>query len=79
MVLKSLGVKAPLIVVTMVVVLGYLAGNLLGAWGGIGVTEAALVALGTQFGVPADAAAAGALLHRAVFYTVVLSCGGLAL
>ena len=79
MVLRSLGVDAPLLVITVVVVLGYLAGNLLGAWGGIGVTEAALAALGAQFGVPAEAAAAGALLHRAVFYTVVLSCGGASL
>jgi len=76
MVLRSLGVEAPLLVITVVVVLGYLAGNLLGAWGGIGVTEAALAALGAQFGVPAEAAAAAALLHRAVFYTVVLTCGG---
>jgi len=76
MVLRSLGVDAPLLVITVVVVLGYLAGNLLGPWGGIGVTEAALAALGAQFGVPAEAAAAGALLHRAVFYAVVLSCGG---
>ena len=76
MVLRSLGVETPLMVVTVVVVLGYLAGNLLGAWGGIGVTEAALATLGAHFGVPAEAAAAGALLHRAVFYAVVLSCGG---
>lgn len=79
MVLRSLGVDAPLLVVTVVVVLGYLAGNLLGVWGGIGVTEAALAGLGAQFGVPAEAAAAAALLHRAVFYTVVLSCGGASL
>ncbi len=76
LVLRALGVNAPLLVITVVVVLGYLAGNLLGAWGGIGVTEAALATLGTHFGVPAEAAAAGALLHRAVFYTVVLTCGG---
>ena len=76
MVLRSLGVDAPLLMVTVVVVLAYLVGNLLGAWGGIGVTEAALAVLGAQFGVPVEAAAAGALLHRAVFYTVVLSCGG---
>ena len=79
MVLRSLGVEAPLMVITVVVVLGYLAGNLLGAWGGIGVTEAALATLGAEFGVPADAAAAAALLHRAVFYSVVLSCGGVSL
>ena len=79
MVLKSLGVDAPLLVVTVIVVLGYLAGNLLGAWGGIGVTEAALATLGAQFGVPAEQAAAGALLHRAIFYLVVLAWGGKAL
>lgn len=79
MVLRSLGVDAPLMVITVVVVLGYLIGNLFGTWGGIGVTEAALAALGAHFGVPAEAAAAAALLHRAVFYTVVLSCGGLSL
>ncbi len=76
MVLRALDVQVPLMVVTVVVVLGYLAGNLLGPWGGIGVTEAALTALGTYFGVPAEAAAAGALLHRAVYYAVVLGCGG---
>jgi uncharacterized membrane protein YbhN (UPF0104 family) len=76
MVLRALGVQVPLMVITMVVVLGYLAGNLLGAWGGIGVTEVALAGLGAHFGMPAEAAAAGALLHRAVFYAVVLSCGG---
>ena len=79
MVLKSLGVDAPLLVVTVIVVLGYLAGNLLGAWGGIGVTEAALATLGAHFGVPPEQAAAGALLHRAIFYVVVLSWGGKAL
>jgi uncharacterized protein (TIRG00374 family) len=79
MVLRSLGVDAPLMVITVVVVLGYLIGNLLGTWGGIGVTEAALAALGAHFGVPAEAAAAAALLHRSVFYAVVLSCGGLSL
>ena len=76
MVLRALGSDAPLILVSVAVMLGYFAGTLVGAWGGIGVTEAALAALGTHFGVPAEAAAAGALLHRAVFYAVVLSCGG---
>jgi uncharacterized membrane protein YbhN (UPF0104 family) len=79
MVLRSLGIEAPMMVITVVVVLGYLIGNLLGAWGGIGVTEAALATLGAHFGVPAEAAVAAALLHRAVFYAVVLSCGGISL
>lgn len=79
MVLRSLGVDAPLVMITVVVVLGYLIGNLLGPWGGIGVTEAALASLGVHFGVPAEAAAAAALLHRAVFYVIVLTCGGVSL
>ena len=55
------------------VVLAYFAGVLVGAWGGIGVTEAALTGLYVQIGLPPDQAAAGALLHRAVFYAVVLA------
>ena len=35
-----------------------------------------MTALGVHFGVPAEQAAAAALLHRAVFYAVVLSVGG---
>lgn len=79
MVLRSLGVEAPLLVVSTAVVLGYVAGVAVGAWGGVGVTEAALTGLYVQFGVPPDQAAAGALLHRGVYYLMVLGWGGVAL
>jgi uncharacterized membrane protein YbhN (UPF0104 family) len=79
MALRALGVEAPLLLVSTAVALGYFAGVLVGAWGGIGVTEAALTGLYMQIGIPGELAAAGALLHRAVFYTVVLSWGGIAL
>lgn len=79
MVLRALGVETPLLVIAAAVMLGYLVGVLIGAWGGIGVTEAALTALFIQFGLSPDQAAAGALLHRAIFYTAVLLLGGGAL
>lgn len=74
-VLKALGVSAPTGLVALAVVLGYFAGLATG-WGGIGVTEATMTALYVEFGVPADAAAAGALVHRASFYLIVLAWGG---
>ena len=79
MVLRALGVEAPLLLVTAAVVAGYFAGVAVGVWGGIGVTEAALTGLFVQLGVPAEQAAAGVLLHRAVYYAVVLAGGGSAL
>jgi uncharacterized membrane protein YbhN (UPF0104 family) len=79
MALRALGVEAPILLVSTVVALGYFAGVVVGAWGGIGVTEAALTGLYMQIGIPGELAAAGALLHRAVFYAVVLSWGGIAL
>ena len=79
MVLRALGVEAPLLLVTAAVVVGYFAGGVVGIWGGIGVTEAALTGLFVQLGIPAEQAAAGVLLHRAMFYAVVLAGCGLAL
>jgi uncharacterized protein (TIRG00374 family) len=79
MVLRALGSDAPLILVSVAVMLGYFAGTLVGAWGGIGVTEAALTGLFVQIGIPLEMAATGALLHRAVFYLVGLVGGGPAL
>ena len=58
---------------------GYFAGNGLGPWGGIGVTEAAMAGVYLQLGVAGDAAAAGVLLHRAGYYLVGLGWGGVAL
>jgi len=79
MVLRALGSDAPLILVSVAVMLGYFAGTLVGAWGGIGVTEAALTGLFVQIGIPLEVAATGALLHRAIFYLVGLIGGGPAL
>lgn len=79
MVFRALGSDAPIAQLSLVVVLGYFAGVAVGAWGGVGVTEAALAALYIQIGVPADLAAAGTLLHRALFYLVVLGGGAVAL
>jgi len=78
LVLRALGVDAPALPVAAAVVLGYFAGSISGA-GGIGVTEAALTGLYIQFGIPGEAAAAGALLHRATLYLVVVVWGGASL
>lgn len=75
-VLRALGVEADLVVVSAAVTVGYFVGVAVGAWGGVGVTEAALTALYVRFGIPAEEAAAGALLHRACFYAMVLAWGG---
>lgn len=79
LVLRSLGVETPILLISVAVAIGYFAGVIVGVWGGIGVTEAALTGLYVQFGIPADQAAAAALLHRAVFYVIVLSFGGFSL
>ena len=47
--------------------------------GGIGATELALIGLYGHLDVPAEAAATGALLHRAGYYLVILVAGGAAL
>lgn len=79
MALRALGVETDLLLIAATVALGYFAGVLVGVWGGIGVTEAALTALYVQVGIPISTATAGALLHRAGFYLVVLVWGGTAL
>jgi len=79
LVLRSLGVDAPLWVVAVAVAIGYLAGNGLGPWGGIGVTEVAMAGIYMQLGIAGEAAAAGVLLHRAAYYVVGLVWGGVAL
>lgn len=79
LVFRALGAEASIAQLSVVVVLGYFAGVAVGAWGGIGVTEAALTGLYIQIGISPDLAAAGTLLHRALFYLVVLVWGGVAL
>jgi len=76
LVLRALGVEAPLLVVSTILVVGYFAGVVFGAWGGIGVTEAAMTALYVRVGLSVDDAAAAALLHRAMYYALVLGWGG---
>ncbi|MCP3977710.1 MAG: flippase-like domain-containing protein [bacterium] len=79
MVLRSLGSDAPLLLIATAAVLGYFGGIAVGVWGGIGVTEAALTGLYVHIGIPIELAAAGALLHRATFYALVLGIGGYSL
>ena len=76
LVLQSLGVDAPAATVFLVVMLGYLAGSMLGLMGGIGVTELFMIELYTLGGVPGEVAAAAALLHRGIFYLFMLVLGG---
>ena len=77
--LEDRGVDVPLVAISVAVVLGYFAGIAVGAWGGIGVTEVALTGLYVQIGIPPEQAASGALLHRAIFYAVVIGWGGFSL
>lgn len=71
----SLGeVVAPLLVVTTVA-LGLTAGVLLGTPGGLGTTEAAMIALYGAFGVDRVDAASAVLLFRGLQFAVVLLLG----
>lgn len=79
LVLQALGADAPLFRVAVAVVVGYFAGTVVGTLGGIGVTEVALIKLYGLAGVSAEAATAGALLHRASYYAVILVAGGISL
>jgi uncharacterized membrane protein YbhN (UPF0104 family) len=79
LVLQALGADAPLFQVAVAVVVGYFAGTVVGTLGGIGVTEVALIKLYGMAGVSTEAATAGALLHRASYYAVILVAGGLSL
>lgn len=78
LVLRALGVDAPFAVVASAVLLSYLAGTVAGIGGGLGVTEAALATIYGQVGMAPSTAAAGVLLHRGMFYVIVLGAGGLA-
>jgi len=78
-VLRALGADAPLWVVSVAVVVGYSVGSGLNPLGGLGMTEAALMAVYIKLGIAADVAAAGALLHRAGYYLIALGWGGVAM
>jgi len=75
-VLRSLGAEFSLLPVMLVVLLAYLGGSVLGIMGGIGVTEVFLLKAYPLVGLTHTEAAAGALLHRALFYLFVLGVGG---
>ena len=79
LVFRALGIDAPFLALCAAVCLGYVVGVFIGVWGGIGVTEAALTAFYVQIGVDKEAAAAAALLHRALYYLVVCGWGGYSL
>lgn len=77
--LRAVGIVAPFVSAAAVTVLAGLFGTLVGTLGGIGATELALIGLFGRMRVPAEAAAAATLLHRAAYYLVSLVLGGIAL
>ncbi|CAM2009143.1 lysylphosphatidylglycerol synthase transmembrane domain-containing protein [Acanthopleuribacter pedis] len=78
LVLRSLGTDSSIVLIAVILMLATFAGTILGVMGGIGVTEVFLMTLYPYAGIPPEAAAAGALLHRASFYAVTLVLGGAA-
>lgn len=77
--LRAVGLDVSLLRASVATVLAGFAGTVAGTVGGIGATELALIGIYGRMDVPADAAAAGALLHRASYYAVSLGLGGAAL
>ena len=77
--LRAVGLEVPFLPVAVATVLAGFAGTVAGTVGGIGATELALIGLYGRMDVAADAAAAGALLHRAAYYLVSLGLGAAAL
>jgi uncharacterized membrane protein YbhN (UPF0104 family) len=79
LVFRALGVDAPLFGIATALVLAVFAGTITGTVGGIGATEVVLIGLYARLGIPAEAAAAAALLHRGTYYGLSLVAGSLAL
>jgi uncharacterized membrane protein YbhN (UPF0104 family) len=75
LIFRGLGAEVSPAVVVGAVSLGLAAGTLTGAPGGIGATEAAMVATFAALGVGSVDAAAGTLLYRGLHYAVVLALG----
>ena len=75
LVFLALGQPIDLLVVFAGVSLGVAAGTLTGTPGGLGTTEAAMVASFTTLGVDRVEAAAGTLLFRGLHYATVLGLG----
>jgi uncharacterized protein (TIRG00374 family) len=75
--IRALGVDASIPSVAVALIVASVVGTI--SPGGVGATEAFLIAMLISMGVPGDVAAAGALLHRASYYIVILVWGGIAL
>lgn len=71
----ALGETPRPLVVCVTVALGAAVGTLATTPGGLGVTEASMIALFVWLGVDRVTAAAAALLYRSVYYAVVLATG----
>jgi len=77
LVFKALGAPVSVFAVAFSLIVASVFGTV--TPGGVGATEAALIPLLIAQGVPGDVAAAGALLHRATYYAVILVWGGISL
>jgi uncharacterized protein (TIRG00374 family) len=72
---RALGSSAPIVTVAVVVALGTAAGMLLGTPGGLGTTEAAMIAGFAALGIDRVDATAATLVYRALHYGVLLVLG----
>jgi len=79
LVFRALGESVGMLPVVAVVALGNAAGMLMGTPGGIGTTEAAMVAAYVALGVDRVSAGAATLLFRGLHYVIVIAVGGPAL
>lgn len=77
--LEAVGLHVAILPAAAATILATFLGTMATTPGGIGATELALIGLYAHLRVPPEAAAAGALLHRAAYYLVSLAGGGLAL
>lgn len=74
-VFRALGDRPGFLVVLATVTLGTAAGTLLGTPGGLGATEAAMIATFVAFGIDRVDATAAALLYRGLHYITVFGVG----
>lgn len=74
LVFRALGVEASIPAITLSLIAAAVLGTV--SPGGIGATEAILIPLLISQGVHGEVAAAGALVHRATYYLVILVWGG---
>jgi len=79
LVFRALGEPVAILPVVAVVALGNAAGMLMGTPGGIGTTEATMVAAYVALGVDRVGAGAATLLFRGLHYALVIAVGGPAL